>query len=157
MSKNSTKHSGLNVGYITVMLLFAVLCLTVFAVLSYRAAIANDVLNERTGVYLNEYYSADLKAKEILAQLDGIAESSRNSLLFADSFEEQSARIDGVSVKSQNGGCTAEYSVKINERQTLFASVTFFENRREYTINLWQSKTLPSEDESGLNVWDGTF
>ena len=157
MNRPKQKNAGIGVGYVTIMIIFATLCLTVFAVLSFHAAGSNDALNDRAGEYLKEYYEADTRAKEILCRLDEIADSSRNSLFFAESFEEGAGEIEGVSVKNVNGGISAEYSVAINERQNIFVSITLFERNKEYQINVWQTGTNSFEDEPGLNVWDGTF
>ena len=158
MNRPKSKSSGIGVGYVTVMIIFAVLCLTIFAVLSFRAAGSNDALNERAGNYLKEYYAADMSAKETLSRLDEIAEASRKTPFFSESFEEEAKKIEGVSVKAENGIRTAELVAVINERQKLFASVTFSESGSEYKINAWQSRTSSSdEDNPGLNVWDGTF
>ena len=157
MNRPKQKNAGIGVGYITVMIIFAVLCLTIFAVLSFHAAGSNDALNARAGNYLNEYYEADMSAKEILFKLDRIAKTSRDSLFFTESFEEAAGEIDGVSVKAANGGCTAEFVVSVNERQNIFVSITFFEHTREYRINSWQNVTDAFDENTGLNVWDGTF
>lgn len=155
--RKQQKNAGIGVGYITVMIIFAILCLTVFAVLSFRAAGSNDALNDRAGNYLKNYYAADMSAKEILSRLDEIAFELKGSAFFAESFEEEAKTIEGVSVKSLPNGCTAEYSVGINNRQSIFASVIFFENG-EFKINEWKSITNDTfEDDPGLNVWDGTF
>lgn len=157
MNGSKQKNAGIGVGYITVMIIFAVLCLTIFAVLSFHAAGSNDALNDRAGSYLKEYYQADMSAKEILFKLDEIANSSRLSMFFTESFEEAAGEIEGVSVKTAIDSCTAEYIVSVNERQSIFASVTFFENSSEYRINFWKSVTSSLDDDPGLNVWDGTF
>lgn len=155
--RKQQKNAGIGVGYITVMIIFAILCLTVFAVLSFRAAGSNDALNDRAGNYLKDYYAADMSAKEILSQLDEISFELKGSAFFAEGFEEAAGSIEGVSVKSLPNGCTAEYSVSINDRQSIFASVTFFDNG-DYKINEWKNITNDTfEDDPGLNVWDGTF
>lgn len=155
--RKQQKNAGIGVGYITVMIIFAILCLTVFAVLSFRAAGSNDALNDRAGNYLKDYYAADMSAKETLSRLDEIAEELKGSAFFAESFEEEAESIESVSVKSLPNGCNVEYSVGINDRQSIFVSITFFENG-EFEINEWKSITNDTfEDDPGLNVWDGTF
>lgn len=157
MNRSKPKNAGLGVGYITVMIIFAVLCLTIFAVLSFRAAGSNDALNARAGNYLKEYREADMSAKEILFRLDEIADSSRNSLFFTESFETAAGEIDGVTVRNAIDGCTVEFVVPVNARQSIYAGVTFFEDRREYRIDFWKSVTDSFDEDHGLNVWDGTF
>ncbi len=145
----------MGVGYVSVMIIFASVCLTVFAVLSYRAAVSNDSFNRRSGDYLAQYYAADSKAKEILAKLDGMAYSARRSGFFEDSFEAASEELEGISLSRVRGGLSVEYSVTINEKQKLLVNVVFLESGG-YDISLWQSKTFSSdESDSHINVWDG--
>ena len=157
MNRTKQKNAGIGVGYVTVMIIFAVLCLTIFAVLSFRAAGSNDALNSRAGNYLKEYYEADMSAKEMLFKLDEIACQSRSSLFFSESFETAAEEIEGVTVKNSLEGCTAEFIVEVNDRQSIYASVTFFEDRPQYRIDFWKSVTSSFDDDHGLNVWDGTF
>lgn len=158
MNKNKGfRGLGLGVGYVSVMIIFAAVCLTLFAVLSFRAAKSNDAFNERSGDFLKQYYEADSKAKEILAQLDECANSAVNSGFFADSFEFSAGEIEGVRVTPAMGGIRAEYSVQINETRELAVRVTFKESGG-YDIGLWQSKaTAENGDDSHINVWDGNI
>ena len=48
MRKNDKlSSSALGVGYVSVMIIFAVICLTIFAVMSFSAASSSDGFNER--------------------------------------------------------------------------------------------------------------
>lgn len=155
--KESSKGTGMGVGYVSVMLIFAVICLTIFAVLSFKAANSTDKFNERSGEYLKQYYAADTSAKEILSKLNDCAFEAKNSAFFEEEFEEAAQSIDGVSIKQTSGGVSASYSVSINERQTLAVSVVF-NGGGSYSIERWQSLNTAEEDsDSHLNVWDGTF
>ena len=155
--KKGYRGNGVGVGYISVMIIFAVVCLTLFAVRSYRAASSNDAINERSGEYLRQYYKADSSAKRILAQLDECAESARESGCFAESVEFSAGEIEGVSVALTRGGCSAAYSVEINERQELAVRVTF-RSGGGYEITRWQSRIISSDkSDDRINVWDGTF
>lgn len=156
MNKRSGfRGSGMGVGYVSVMVIFVTVCLTLFAVLSLRAASSNDAFNERSGEYLKLYYSADSKANRILAELDSAAKSAAESGLFEDQFEMTD--IDGVDIRRVRGGCEASFSVKIDERRELLAEVVFLSDG-SYKINRWQSSTAAVyPDSSNESLWDGTF
>ena len=157
MDKKNKLH-GMGVGYVSVMLIFAVICLTVFAVMSFRAASANDGFNVRSGDYLKEYYAADSAAKSRLAELDGIAKSAAESGFFEDEFEAAAETIEGVTLNRIMNGYSANWSVKINDRQELAVSVEFTSDGG-CEITRWQSRTVSTEDssDSHLGVWDGSF
>lgn len=149
--------AGLGVGYVSVMIIFAVICLTIFAVLSFRAASSGDAFNERSGEYLKQYYAADARAKEMLAQLNEIAYGAVQSEFFEDSFELSAGELEGVSLRKSAKGYETGFSVKINDRQELAVRVDFYAGGG-YEIIRWQSVDISVENsDSHLNVWDGSF
>lgn len=158
MRKKETAQSvGMGVGYVSVMLIFAVICLTIFAVLSFKAALSNDMFNERSGEFLKQYYAADTSAKEMLSRINDCAFEAKESPFFEDEFEEIIGDIDGVDIMRKPDGFSVSYSIEINERQVLAVELQF-DSEGSYTINKWQSQTVDWENSgSHINVWDGSF
>lgn len=153
--KTGTLGSGLGVGYVSVMVIFVTVCLTLFAALSLRAASSNDAFNEHSGEYLKLYYSAENKANRVLAELDGAAKKASEGLFFEDEFEL--VDIKGVEIERVRGGCEARFSVKIDDRRELRAEVIFSPNG-SYEITRWQSADVSSGFEnSNESLWDGNF
>lgn len=154
--RQGSQGVGMGVGYVSVMLIFAVICLTIFAVLSFKAANSTDKFNERSGEFLRQYYAADAAAKETLSKLNDCAFSARAGQFFEEEFEEYASEVEGVSLKQTADGFSASYSIVINDRQELAVSVMF--DNSGYTIERWQSRSIFEENSgSHLNVWDGTF
>jgi len=60
---------GLNVGSASIIMLFAVLCLTVLAALSLLSANAQTRLAERSAETVKAYYTADTKASAVLSAM----------------------------------------------------------------------------------------
>lgn len=155
--KDGSQSVGMGVGYVSVMLIFAVICLTIFAVLSFKAAISTDSFNERSGEFMRQYYAADTSAKETLSKLNDCAFKAKRSVFFEDEFTESAQNIEGVSVKRIQNGFSASYSVAINERQELLVSIVFNESG-EYRIEQWKSRNVFEENsDSHIGVWDGQF
>lgn len=155
--KETSQRVGMGVGYVSVMLVFAVICLTIFAVLSFKAALSNDLFNERSGEFLKQYYAADTSAKEMLSRINDFAFEAKESPFFEDEFEEMTGDIDGIETKRKPDGIFVSYSIKINERQVLAVEL-LFDSEGSYTINRWQSQTVDWENSgSHINVWDGRF
>lgn len=153
--EKTLKIANLGVGYTSIMIIFALVCLVIFAVLSLKAASSDMALNERSGEYLKEYYKADDIAKQNLCELDELSYKARESGFFAETFQELA---DGkpVLIRIVRDGCSADYSVPINERQELSVSITF-KASGGYEINRWQCRTLSSANDDHLHVWDGTM
>lgn len=155
--EEKTRKIAMGVGYVSVMLIFAVICLTIFAVLSFKAAMSTDSFNDRSGEFLKQYYAADSKAKLTLSKLNDSMQAARSSMFFEEEFQASASELDGVTVKQTAAGFSASYVVPINDRQLLAVAI-HFDNNGKYTIEQWQSCEISGEtSDSHQNVWDGTF
>lgn len=155
--EEKTRKIALGVGYVSVMLIFAVICLTIFAVLSFKAAMSTDSFNDRSGDFLRQYYAADTQAKQTLSKLNDSMQASRGSMFLEEEFQAAASELDGVTVMQTADGFSASYDVPINDRQVLAVAI-HFDNNGEYLIEQWQNRDVSGEpEESHLNVWDGTF
>lgn len=162
---------GIGVGYVTLIMLFAVICLTVLAALSYQAARANDKLNEKSVYYTLRYYSADGRTNEVLSIFDELAYEAHETGFFADSFEalcqekadDPSSRYpdEGVSIKRVQEGFMVTYSCPVTDNLELSAEFLFFDvpkDGRRYEIRKWKTVAVTDEtDEGALGVWDGSL
>lgn len=63
--ENKPRAMGLNIGSASIIMLFAVLCLTVLAALSLLSANSQYALAQRSANVSKAYYEADFKAMEI--------------------------------------------------------------------------------------------
>lgn len=125
-----TKFSA--VGISSLLVIFAVLCLVVFALLSVSTVQAQKRLAENSREAITGYYRADCEAEEILASLRG-GESPEGVTQSGDIFT---------------------YSCRISDTQVLAVSVKLNGNR--YTILRWQAvSTVNWEAEDNLPVWGG--
>ena len=102
MKKSTASSSGGLHGGSALMVILAVLCLTVFAILALGGALAGSRLEKASAASETAFYEADGKAEEILARL-------RNG-------EEP----DGVTFE-ENGVCS--YEVPMDATRTLFVKV----------------------------------
>jgi len=128
------KRSGFPamVGGSSLLVIFAVLCLTVFALLSVSTAQANRRLSEQTVQAVEEYYAADCHAEEILARL-------RAGEMVPDVAHE---------------GSVYRYTCPISDTQLLCVQVRL--EGESYTILRWQAiSTARWEEDDSLHVWDG--
>lgn len=148
------RPAGLGIGYVSVMIVLTVICLTVFAVLSFSAAETNRKFSEKNADFTREYYAADAAAKEILSVLDGAATEA----MFFEDFCEAAQAIERVSCKNLPEGFCAEYSVPINERLMLDVSVVFPNEPQDgerFVTRRWQTIPASQAGDSNLDVWDG--
>lgn len=120
------------VGGTSLLVIFAVLALTVFALLSLSTALANDRLSSAAAQAVYDYYQAECQAEAILAQL------------------RQGRQPPGVARQ----GDVFAYSCPISDTQTLLVEVRL--DGDTYTILRWQAvSTAPWQPDDSLNLWDG--
>lgn len=121
------------VGGSSLLTIFAVLCLTVFALLSLSTVLADGRLSDLSAQAVTDYYAADCRAEEIFAKLragelpDGVTEE------------------DGV----------YSYACTVSETQALLVSVQ--ERETGWTVLQWQTvSTTDWREDDSLDLWDGT-
>jgi hypothetical protein len=121
------------VGASSLLVSFAVLCLTVFALLALSTVQANGRLTEASTNAVVNYYTADCEAQQVLAQL----------------------RAGETPAQVQIEGDLYSYTCAVGETQQL--QVELQKVGDDYHILRWQ--TEPSTEwvaDETLNVWDGT-
>lgn len=120
------------VGGSSLLVMFAVLCLTVFALLALSTVQADRRLSDTSARSVEAYYEADCRAEEILAQL------------------RTGSTPAGVSEK--DGVYT--YACTISDTQELRVSVR--EDAGSWTVLQWQAiSTADWQEDDSLNLWDG--
>lgn len=156
--KKSVEQRGMGVGYVTLIMLFAVICLTVLAALSYQAARANDKLNEKNAAFTSGFYEADYRAKEMLSQLDEAALLCHNSGFFEDSFEMYCSENENLAVRKTPDGVEVAFTEAVSGNLALSVKITFFLNPQEnnrYRIEGWKTITMSDDSDEFLGVWTG--
>lgn len=130
MNKKSMRFPP--IGGSSLLVIFAVLCLTVFALLSLSTAQAGGRLSDASAQAVSDYYRADCRAEEILAQL-------------------RSGQLpEGVSVEDG----VYSYTCPISDTQALAVSVRL--DRDHYTVLRWQAvSTIEWTPDESIDLWDG--
>ena len=120
------------VGGSSLLVIFAVLCLTVFALLGFSTVQADMRLSDASAEAVSEYYQAELQAETILAEI-------------------RLGKVpEGVTVKDE----VYTYSCGISDTQELQAEIHY--DGKNWKILRWQSvSTADWEEENTLSVWNG--
>ena len=131
MSKRQSSQAPV-VGGSSLLVIFAVLCLTVFAMLSLSTVQADSRLSDASAEAVSDYYAADCRAEEILAQLRG------------------GEIPDGVSVEDD----VYSYTCPISQTQKLQVEVRF--EGELWEVLRWQAiSTAQWNEDETLSLWDG--
>ncbi len=122
------------VGGSSLLVIFAVLCLTVFALLSLSTVQADSRMAEAAYRAVQDYYTADTEAEQILAQL------------------RQGIVPEGVT-KEDN---LYSYTCPVSGTQALEVEVQITED--SYRVLRWQLVSITEwEPDDSMNLWDGNL
>lgn len=151
--------STINAGGAIIIIIFVVLCLTIFGLLSFTTAFADKKLADRTLKSVQDYYLADTKAEQMLAEIynnftDIILSAALSSDEYSD-LEITETETTGVPAFS------IAYQTQMNDVQALASEIIFFydNDRLDYKITRWNI-ILTAEfdyDTKEVDVWDGSF
>lgn len=136
-----TKRKGLGVGSVSLVLIFAVLCLTIFALLTLSTARSDASLAERAAQSAKDYYAADTQAERVYI---GVAEALKNG--------ERPETVCGISLTYD--GSYISYICPIDERRSVCVVLRYDGGDAE--VLQWQETQDENwtPDES-IKVWSG--
>ena len=135
MSRNEKTGSDYPmIGGSSLLVIFSVLCLTVFSMLSLSTTQADNRISAAAEEAVSAYYKADTAAEMIFARI--------RSGELPDSVERT--------------GNVYSYECTISETQTLAVSVE--ETAAGWKVLEWRSRlTEEWEPDTEMTMWDGTF
>lgn len=124
------------VGGSSLLVIFAVLCLTIFALLGLGTVQADQRLSDASAEAVYDYYAADCQAEAILARL------------------RAGEMPEGVTALA---GDTYTYTCPISDTQVLEVEVQVT-GADDYAVVRWQTVSAADwEPDTGLEIWDGEF
>ena len=132
------------VGASSLLVIFAVLCLTVFAMLSLSTVQADKRLSDASTAAALAYYEADTEAERIFALLRG-GELPDGVLMTV-----VTCPAEGIEITNR----TYSYTCPISETQAL--QVELAEQNGVWTVLCWQAvSTAQWEADDSIDIWDG--
>ena len=136
MGEKRTRFGLSAVGGSSLLVMFAVLCLTVFALLALSTVQADGRLSAATAESVRAYYAADCQAEEIYARL----------------------RAGELPPGVSPCGCEGEgyaYTCPISETRQL--RVELHRDETGWSVLRWQAESTAAwENDETLDLWDGT-
>ncbi len=160
--KKRTSSFGLGVGATSILMIFVLLCLVVFAVLSLVSANADWKLSSRLAGRIEAYYNACLQGEELLEQIDSQLASLYEEAEDADGYllscRSYLSSLDGeLTEEEQTGDLLFSFREEITEEQhlavTLLISVRQAAGEPFYQIKTWQTEASQVwEPDNSLNL-----
>lgn len=155
------KHQlPLGIGISSILLIFVILCLLTFAVLSLVSANADYKLVKKNSVHTHEVYEAENLANEQIALIDSILETtyqSSNSSDYLEQVQQNLTSLDGISFPSKD---QIAFEMKVNEHQNLQVVLLLNSEIKKgdsfYQIKTWKlTNTQSWEADDNLPVYTG--
>ncbi|MDO4485006.1 MAG: hypothetical protein Q4C46_00265 [Bacillota bacterium] len=149
MNKRSKQFPFVNIGLSSLLVVFLVLCLTTFALLSLSSAKSDLALSQKLADHRNSYYTASSSAESVLSQLDMLMEESyRNPAgSYIDSVRKGLDKITDADVsldtESAPSGSLAviSYLIPLDKTQALDVRLLVTDpsvSESYYNIEKWQ-------------------
>ena len=146
-----TRPAGIGTGYLSLMMVFVILCLTMLAALSFSAAESERKYSEKSAEYTKLYYAADSEAKRTLAAVAEIAEEYDDYTDFM--FLAELDSMENISYENSPQGVRISWSTAVNERQEIRSAAEV--TGKGIEITEWRTVQSGAEEEAPLNVWLG--
>lgn len=162
MKRNKQQSTFVNIGSSSLLIVFLVLCLTTFAILSLSSAQSDYSFSKKFAEHKTEYYEASSRAEMILGEIDQVLAETAEQVNAAQkntaqknadselaSFElAVTARLDGKEINNIPLSCTGaegetviSYQVPSGTKQALNVSLLVTndsEHENYYKIQTWQ-------------------
>lgn len=130
MKKDKQQSSFVNIGSSSLLIIFLILSLVTFAILSLSGAKSDYSFSQRLANHKTAYYEASNRAERILGQID-------EALAANETLDGQ--QLEGIAIQAEEGIIT--FSVPMEENQALLVELEvndYTKNETYYTIKTWQ-------------------
>lgn len=154
---SNKRNKTIHIGFSTILMVFTMLCLVTFATLSLLTANADYRLSKKVAAKTEDYYEADLLAREYLLQMDEALEELYQNDAGQDAFcQEALKRLQempmpqGITKSSVSDENSYGFEIDINDAQTLSVVLELQEPQSDkdcfYTIKQWKTTVMRSEE-----------
>ena len=144
--KAERRSVGINVGSASIVMIFAVLCLTVFSTLSFVTANHERKLAEISALAVQQYYAADWQCEEIYQQIVQCLQTGGGI--------EQLEPL-GVQIEQADGVQYLTYAADIDAEQQLQVCLAVWPDGSVQTKQWKVVATREWEYKDEIAVWDG--
>jgi len=154
---SNKRNKTIHIGFSTILMVFTMLCLVTFATLSLLTANADYRLSKKVAAKTEDYYEADLLAREYLLQIDEALEELYQNNAGQNAFcQEALKRLQemplpqGITKSSATDENCYGFEIAINDAQTLSVVLELQEPQNNsdcfYTIKQWKTTVMRSEE-----------
>lgn len=148
--KSDRKGTAPMLGGASIIVVFAVLCLTIFAVLTLITAQSEYRISEASVSSVDSYYKADAEAVAFTAELKRLFKEDKNT----EALKDAALQCGADEVRSEEDCIVIGKTFPIDKNQALF--VTLAAENGTVHVRGWQTVYCGEWDnEQGMELWNG--
>ena len=146
-----------NIGTVSLMMIFIVLSMVIFAALSLSSAASDARAGQKLQTHLEEYYNASNEAEELLARADFIFAEAGQKTADTEEFYRlvSEGTADFAASDLEDGRLILTYQVDINDGQALFVRLAVFSAQQAKSENLNSFYRILSWQVISTDTWEG--
>lgn len=165
MKKNKPTSSFVNIGSSSLLIIFLILSLVTFAVLSLSSARSDYNFSKKLAAHKGEYYAASSKAETIVGKIDAsLSECVKSSGKNFDVYRRKVAetlgktQMEGITLtlSETDTGQSILFSVPMSDSQALDVELTitdYSKSETYYEIKAWQVVSTKSwENDQSIQL-----
>lgn len=159
MDSRKKQSSFSSIGITSLVLIFVMLCLLTFSVLSLVTARADLRLSQKNAERTSAYYDAENRANDILLSVISCIEEYKDSPDASIFYQKLRERLDGQNGILFTGADSLEYEVLLDKEQLLSVSLEIsyetYDDGSHYRILAWNTvSTHEWESDGSLPLLD---
>lgn len=156
MTGQTAKYK-VNIGLTSLILIFIILCLATFSLLSLSSARGDQSLAVRSAKAVTEYYRADAQGEKWLKQVDAILQKETIGVMSQDEIKTLAGNVAlelGCNVDEKTGYISTDISMERGQALHIDLALTGNENR--YEVKSWYVYDSGNyEIDDSMPVWGG--
>ncbi len=145
VKQNTRQSSGINIGSASIIMVFSVLCLTVFAVLTFVTANNEYKLSVKSADQVKAYYAADESATETMAKIENIVKTTKSYGLITNEVSSL-----GVTTEASDGNLVLSYTEKMDDYQELHVKLLF--DGSKLSVKQWKLVNTAEWNADGITI-----
>ncbi len=153
------KFSGFGVGSTSIIMIFIVLCLTTFSILSFVSSNVGYNFAQKSKEHTQMFYDAQLRATEVLSQIDTTLYAASSDPSGYNNYIFGLQNFSGIKVVQKKDSFTVSYETKISDNQVISVElrVPLKPSDERYKITKWASTSVDlNYNQNGQqNIWVG--
>lgn len=159
MDSRKKQSSFSSIGITSLVLIFVMLCLLTFSVLSLVTARADLRLSQKNAERTSSYYDAENRANDILLSVISCIEEYKDSPDASVFYQKLRERLDGQNGILFTGADSLEYEILLDKEQLLSVSLEIsyetYDDGSHYRILAWNTvSTHEWESDGSLPLLD---